>query len=109
MQLNHAKAAITMLTTAHELYKKGWQAANRLIYHIGALLAREQLACEDVQSAQRLLESVAGVQNTPHMLSEVLVRRPDLFIGCMCDQHAGPLSSPRPPPYGCLYADPICS
>ncbi len=49
-----------MLTTAHELYKRGSQRANRLIYHIGALLAREHLATEDVDSAQKLLESVAG-------------------------------------------------
>ena len=49
-----------MLSTAHELYKKGSQKASRLIYHIGALLAREHLASEDVDTAQRLLESVAG-------------------------------------------------
>ena len=57
-----------MLTTAHELYKKGSQRANRLIYHIGALLGRERLAGEDVDSAQKLLESVAGAhsQVVPH-------------------------------------------
>lgn len=60
MQVSHGKAAIAMLTTAHELYKKGSQGATRLMYHIGALLARERLACEDVDSAQKLLESVAG-------------------------------------------------
>ena len=49
-----------MLTTAHELYKKGSQHANRLIYRIGSLLAHEHLASEDVDGAQRLLESVAG-------------------------------------------------
>lgn len=61
--MNHGKVAITMLTTAHELYKKGSQQANRLMYHIGALLARERLACEDVESAQKLLESVAGMNS----------------------------------------------
>ncbi len=58
--MHHAKAAIAMLTTAHELYKRGSQRANRLIYHIGALLAREHLATEDVDSAQKLLHSIAG-------------------------------------------------
>ena len=52
-----------MLTTAHELYKKGSQRAHRLMYHIGALLARERLACEDVESAHKLLESVAGMDS----------------------------------------------
>lgn len=58
--MDHGKAAISMLTTAHELYKGGSQGAARLMYHIGALLARERLACEDVDSAHRLLKSVAG-------------------------------------------------
>ena len=49
-----------MLTAAHELYKGAAQRPNRLIYRIGALLAREHLAMEDVGSAQNLLESVAG-------------------------------------------------
>ena len=49
-----------MLTTAHELYKRGSQRANRLIYHIGALLAREHLAVGDVDTAQKLLHSIAG-------------------------------------------------
>lgn len=61
LQVDHAKAAIAMLTAAHELYKGGSQKANRLIYHIGALLAREHLATEDVDSAHKLLDSVAGV------------------------------------------------
>ena len=60
LQLDHAKAAIAMLTAAHELYKRGSQKANRLIYHIGALLAREHLATEVVDSAHKLLDSVAG-------------------------------------------------
>ncbi len=60
VQQHHAKAAIAMLTTAHELYKRGSQRANRLIYHIGALLAREHLAAEDVDTAQKLLHSIAG-------------------------------------------------
>jgi len=60
MQVSHGKAAIAMLTTAHELYKAGSQGAKRLMYHIGALLARERLAFEDVDSAHRLLDSVAG-------------------------------------------------
>ena len=60
IQLNHAKAAIAMLTAAHELYKRGSQRANRLMYHIGGLLAREHLAAEDLDSAQKLLEAVAG-------------------------------------------------
>jgi hypothetical protein len=60
LQVHHAKAAIAMLTTAHELYKRGSQRANRLIYHIGALLAREHLATEDVDTAQKLLHSIAG-------------------------------------------------
>ena len=59
-QVNHAKAAIAMLTTTHELYKRSSQRANRLIYHIGALLAREHLAAEDVDTAQKLLHSIAG-------------------------------------------------
>lgn len=58
--MNHGKAAIAMLTTAHELYKKGSQPADRLMHHIGGLLARERLACEDVGAAHRLLQSVAG-------------------------------------------------
>lgn len=61
VQVNHAKAGIAMLTTAHELYKRGSQRANRLIYHIGALLAREHLAVGDVDTAQKLLHSIAGV------------------------------------------------
>ncbi|KAL0042524.1 hypothetical protein WJX79_002345 [Trebouxia sp. C0005] len=61
VQVHHAKAGIAMLTTAHELYKRGSQRANRLIYHIGALLAREHLAAEDVDTAQKLLHSIAGV------------------------------------------------
>ena len=60
VQLTPAKVAILMLTTAHELYKKSSQAASRLMYHIGALMAREHLASEDANSAQKLLESVAG-------------------------------------------------
>ena len=59
--MNHAKAAISMLTAAHELYKRGSQRANRLIYHIGALLAREHLATQDVDTAHKLLQSVAGM------------------------------------------------
>ena len=49
-----------MLTTAHELYKKSSQASSRLMYNIGALMAKEHLASEDVDSAQKLLESIAG-------------------------------------------------
>ena len=60
LQLSPAKVAILMLTTAHELYKKSSQPASRLMYHIGALMAREHLASEDANSAQKLLESVAG-------------------------------------------------
>lgn len=60
VQLSPAKVAILMLTTAHELYKKSSQPASRLMYHIGALMAREHLASEDANSAQKLLESVAG-------------------------------------------------
>ena len=60
MQAAPAKAAILMLTTAHELYKRSPQPASRLMYHIGALMAREHLACEDAESAHKLLESVAG-------------------------------------------------
>ena len=59
--MNHAKTAIAMLTAAHELYKRGSQRANRLIYHIGALLAREHLASQDVDTAHKLLQSVAGM------------------------------------------------
>ncbi|DBA90115.1 TPA: hypothetical protein ACH3X1_003431 [Trebouxia sp. C0004] len=59
--VHHAKAAIAMLTTAHELFKRGSQRANRLIYYIGALLAREHLAAEEVDTAQKLLHSIAAV------------------------------------------------
>ena len=61
--MEHAKAAIAMLTTAHELYKKGSQRAHRLLYQIGAMLAREHLASDDVGSASKLLQSVAGLRN----------------------------------------------
>ncbi|KAK9807487.1 hypothetical protein WJX72_000478 [[Myrmecia] bisecta] len=60
-QVNHAQVAIQTLSTAHELYKRGPLRAGRLIYHIGALMAREHLVADDTANARRLLESVAGI------------------------------------------------
>lgn len=56
----HAKVAISLLTAAHELIKGSGQRSTRLLHHLGALMAREHLAAEDVGNATRLLESVAG-------------------------------------------------
>ena len=60
----HAKVAISLLTAAHELIKASGQQSTRLLHHLGALMAREHLAAEDVGNATRLLESVAGQHNT---------------------------------------------
>ena len=59
-QIPHAKVAISLLTAAHELIKGSGQQSTRLLHHLGALMAREHLAAEDVGNATRLLESVAG-------------------------------------------------
>ena len=59
-QIPHAKVAISLLTAAHELIKGSGQQSTRLLHHLGALMAREHLAAEDVGNAARLLESVAG-------------------------------------------------
>ena len=59
-QIPHAKMAISLLTAAHELIKGSGQRNTRLLHHLGALMAREHLAAEDVGNATRLLESVAG-------------------------------------------------
>ena len=63
-QIPHAKVAISLLTAAHELIKGSGQQSTRLLHHLGALMAREHLAAEDVGNATRLLESVAGQHST---------------------------------------------
>jgi len=61
-------AALAKLKAAHELVMAssagGGSAARqtRLAYHIGALMAREQLVAKDPAAARRLLLSVAGAR-----------------------------------------------
>lgn len=52
--------ALERLRAAHEVYRRGGSRSMRLSYHIGALMAREQLVADDPASARRLLDSVAG-------------------------------------------------
>ena len=59
--MNHPQLAIDLLNTAHEMFRASPAAAGRQIYHIGSLLAREHLALGETATAQRLLQSVAGV------------------------------------------------
>eukprot|EP00884_Botryococcus_braunii_P005388 jgi/Botrbrau1/14850/Bobra.0326s0004.1 len=53
--------ALERLRAAHEVYSRGGPRSLRLSYHIGALMAREQLVADDPASARRLLDSVAGI------------------------------------------------
>ena len=57
----HPQITIELLNTAHEMFRAAPAAAGRQIYHIGSLLAREHLALGEVATAQRLLQSVAGL------------------------------------------------
>lgn len=84
LQLSPAKAAIQMLTTAHELYKKSTQTASRLLYHIGGLMAREHLATEDIDSAKTLLESIAGTNMV--LLASVLASPQSAGVTGFCSK-----------------------
>lgn len=57
-----AAAALAKLKAAHELVMaSGGNRQTRMAYHLGALMAREQLVAQDPAAARRLLLSVAGV------------------------------------------------
>ncbi|KAK9904998.1 hypothetical protein WJX75_007420 [Coccomyxa subellipsoidea] len=57
-----AAAALAKLKAAHELVMaSGGNRQTRMAYHLGALMAREQLVAQDPAAARRLLLSVAGI------------------------------------------------
>ncbi len=58
--MSHTRISLELLTTAHELNKRGEAQSGRLMQHLTSLMAHEHLVAGDAAHALQLLEAVAS-------------------------------------------------